>query len=276
MQTMQYFLKTGYGESTNSYGGTSLAPNSGLGQGSGASPPGFLALSSLIVNAYCQMGHGSKILSSYTRRLFHLAAVMYVDDTDLLHWPESAHIDPEDLVAHVQEATMDYGLLAQALGGILKENKCSVYFLNYKYIGGRAVLKSLQDLPAPKCFITEGDLLKPSHICIPQPLGPPVPIVTHDVTTASKMLGIHFPPAGNSAVHVEHMVQKGLDWVDSLRTKPVVSGDAWLSFYLQLYPGLSWGLVTVCMHPQRLDAQIQRVYAKALPFLGVNRNIKRE
>ena len=52
MQTMQFFLKTGYGESTSSYGGTSLAPNSGLGQGSGASPPGFLALSSLIVNAY--------------------------------------------------------------------------------------------------------------------------------------------------------------------------------------------------------------------------------
>ncbi len=136
MQTMQYFLKTGYGESTNSYGGTSLAPNSGLGQGSGASPPGFSALSSLIVNAYRRMGHGSKILSSYTRRLFHLAVVMYVDNTDLLHWPESAHIDPEDLVAHVQEATMDYGLLAQASGGILKENKCLVYFLDYKYIGG--------------------------------------------------------------------------------------------------------------------------------------------
>ena len=40
MQTMQYFLKTGYGESTSSYGGTILTPNSGLGQGSGASPPG--------------------------------------------------------------------------------------------------------------------------------------------------------------------------------------------------------------------------------------------
>jgi ribonuclease HI len=273
---MQYFLKTGYGESTSSYGGTVLVPNSGLGQGSGASPPGFSALSSLIVNAYRRLGHGAKVLSSYTRRLFHLAAVMYVDDTDLLHWPALAYIDPEELVMHVQAATTDYGLLAQASGGILKEAKCSVYFLDYKYVKGRAVLKSLQDLPTPNCFIPDGDLLQPSHISIPQPLGPPVPIVTHDVSTASKMLGVHFSPAGNSAVHVEHMVQKGLDWVDSLRTKPVASGDAWLSFYLQLYPGLSWGLVTVCMHPKRLDAQIQRIYSKALPSLGVNRNIKRE
>jgi len=49
MRTMQYVLKTGFGESTETYGGTNTSPNSGLGQGSGASPPGFMALSSLIV-----------------------------------------------------------------------------------------------------------------------------------------------------------------------------------------------------------------------------------
>jgi hypothetical protein len=65
MQTMQYVLKTGFGESTETYGGTSTSSNSELGQGSGASPPGFIALSLLIVNAYRQMGHGAKILLSY-------------------------------------------------------------------------------------------------------------------------------------------------------------------------------------------------------------------
>ncbi len=74
----------------------------------------------------------------------------------------------------------------------------------------------------------------PSHISIPQPEGPDVPIETHNSTTALKMLGIHFLPAGNSSTHVEHMVQKGMDWIDCLRTKPVFRGNAWLSFYLQL------------------------------------------
>ncbi len=59
MQTMQYVLKAGFGESTCTYGGTTAAPNSGLGQGSGAASPGFLALSSLIVNAYRRLGHGA-------------------------------------------------------------------------------------------------------------------------------------------------------------------------------------------------------------------------
>jgi hypothetical protein len=134
MATMQYVLKTDFGESVNSYGGTSLSPNSGLGQGSGASPPAFLALSSLIVNAYCQMGHGAWIRSSYLSRLFILAAVMYVDDRDLLHWPSSPYTNPEELVAHVQQATTDYTNLAQASGGILKDVKFLVYFLDYKFV----------------------------------------------------------------------------------------------------------------------------------------------
>ena len=121
----------------------------------------------------------------------------------------------------------------------------------------------------------DGEKAFPSHIYIPQPDGSESPIITHEVTTASKMLGVHFSPAGNSLTHVSHMVQKGLDWVDCLRTKPVSRSDAWLSFYLQLFPGISWGLATVCMPPTKLDSMLQRVYAKALPFLGVNCKIKR-
>ena len=138
MQTMQYVLKTRFGESIDSYGGTALSPLTGLGQGSGASPPAFMALSLLIVNAYRQMGHGARIKLSYASRLFSLCAVMYVDDTDLLHWPESPLTDPETLIHHVQTLTTDYGHLAQASGGILKEKKCSVYFLAYKFVRGRA------------------------------------------------------------------------------------------------------------------------------------------
>jgi hypothetical protein len=82
-------------------------------------------------------------------------------------------------------------------------------------------MKSLQDLLAPRLYISEGDVMYPSHIIIPQPDGMEVPIITHDVTTTSKMLGVHFSPAGNFSTHVEHTVQKGLDWVDCLCTNPL-------------------------------------------------------
>ena len=140
---MQYFLKTGFGKSSKSYSGTSDSPNSGLGQGSGASFPGFLALSLLIVNAYRRQGHGAKITLAFVEKLFSLAAVMFVNDTDILHWPPNFFIEDEELVSYVQQATTDWGHLLQASGGILKAPKCPIYFLLYKFVPGRAKLKSL-------------------------------------------------------------------------------------------------------------------------------------
>jgi hypothetical protein len=61
---------------------------------------------------------------------------MYLDDTDLLHWLPSTTTEPEELIQYVQQATTDWGKLAQASGGILKAGKCLVYFLDYKFVRG--------------------------------------------------------------------------------------------------------------------------------------------
>jgi hypothetical protein len=85
----------------------------------------------------------------------HPCCSMYVVDTNLLHWPVSPSTDPDELVAHVQRATTDWTHLAQASGGILKDKKCSVYFLDYKYTNGRAKIKSIHDLPAPSQYLSK-------------------------------------------------------------------------------------------------------------------------
>jgi hypothetical protein len=235
-----------------------------------------MALSSLIVYAYRHMGHGDRIFSLYFHQLFILAAVMYANDMDLLHWPSSPSTTPEELIEYVQVATTDWGNLSQASGGILKPAKRSVYLTLYEYLNGRAQLKSMLNLPPPVTYINWGDILLPLHITFPQPDGPAVGVATHDVVTASKMLGVHFSLAGKSATHIEHMVQKGLDWAGCLQTKPLPRCDAWLSFYLQLFLAALCRLVTVCLTPRVLDPMIQRIYAKALPSLGVNRKIKKQ
>jgi hypothetical protein len=123
---------------------------------------------------------------------------MYVDDTNLLRWPESSAMNPKELIKWVQWATKDYGCLAQAAGGILKEKKCSAYFLDYKFVRGHAKMKSLHNLPPPRIHVMDEGCIYPLHINIPQPDGPDAPIETHNVTTTSKMLGFHFSP---SAIH---------------------------------------------------------------------------
>ena len=277
LRTMHYCLRTGFGESKEMYGGTEENPFQGYGQGNCASPPGFSALSALVVNAYRRMGHGAKLTSAYSSRLFLLAAVMYVDDTDLLHWARSPSTRGDELIQQVQGSTNDWGLLGQATGGALKPEKCFLYLLDYAFPNGRARLKSLKQLPEAE-FKAEvkGKGLQPAHITVPQPDGSNAPIHTVDVFEPTKMLGIFFAPAGDSTEHVEEMCQKGHDWVDRVTARPLQTSDAWLSFMYQLFPGMSWGLVTTVIAPGKLNDLLHKVYYKALPLLGIRRTMRRE
>ncbi len=131
METMRFFLRTGFGESKQSYGGTHEQQLAGYGQGDAALGPGFTVLSSLIVKAYLCDGYGAQIYLSYYKQLLLLAAVMYVDDTDLIHWSRTLGCTPKELIAAAQTATYAWGGLGIATGAAMKPEKCYAYFLLY-------------------------------------------------------------------------------------------------------------------------------------------------
>jgi hypothetical protein len=205
----------------------------GYGQGNGTSQAAFTILNTLIINAYKRIANGAKLTSSYTARMFLLAAALYVDDTDLLHCAEFSETEDEELVEIAQGATDNFANLAQASGGTLKPSKCFVYFLTYQPMNGKMKLKPLKKLPEPACLIEvkqkDGSVAyKPSHINVLQPDGSRVPIPTMDVSVPTKMLGAYFTPIGNGVPHMEAMKENGLKWVDSLQTRPLPTQDVWL------------------------------------------------
>ena len=53
------------------------------------------------------MGNGAKMASSYTCRMFLLADVMFVDDTDLLHMTPSQDTSDKELITQVEESIED-------------------------------------------------------------------------------------------------------------------------------------------------------------------------
>ncbi len=271
---MRFFLWTGFGESKDSYGGMHEERLAGYGQGNAASGPGFTALSSLIVNAYLREGFGAKIYSSYYRRLLLLAAVMYVDDTDMIHWVQNPSCSPGDLIAAAQTATYAWGGLANATGAAMKPEKCYAYFLSYLYDNGRARLRPIQSLPPPSGYIALADgTTAPSHTRVPLPDGTLSPIPTLLNEDISLLLGVWFGPASGGATHVRAMARKGYNWVDRMKSRPLPHDLAWRSFIHQLQPGMMWGIATVVMSPLKLLEQFQRVYFRCLPSLNVNQHI---
>ncbi len=219
MQTMRFFLRTGYGELDRSYGGSTEDRTLGLGQGNAVAGPGFLAVSTQIVYAYLRDGHGAQIRTIYTDRTFTLAAVIYVDDTDNTHMPPHVTATPGELIQHSQKSTDAWGGLAIATGAALKPEKCFAYFCMYTFTNGRANMASIGNLPAPLAMILqpEGPPL-PSHMTVLLPNRISAPIPSLPPTEASLMLDNWFGPSSHGMNYIAEMCRKGHNWADRLHS----------------------------------------------------------
>ena len=85
LQTMNFWLCTASGESSETFEGTTEKPFYGLSQGSGSVPMSYLATSTQGLEAYKQRNFHSTLKSAITDCFLLLAATIFVDDTDQLH-----------------------------------------------------------------------------------------------------------------------------------------------------------------------------------------------
>ncbi len=96
--------------------------------------------------------------------------------------------------------------------------------------------------------------IAPSHLRGLLPDGTSEPIPTLKNKETSLMLGVNWGPSSGGCTHVGEMAKKGYNWADQMRSRPLPQDLAWKSFNLQLQPGMTWGIATVVMSPQKLLA----------------------
>jgi hypothetical protein len=275
METTRFFLRTGFSKSKTLYGGTHEEQLAGYGQGNAAAGQGFTAMSLLVVNAYLHDGFGARIYSSYYKLLLLLAATMYINDTDLIHWCCQSSCNQSKLIAAAHTATYAWGSLAIATGAAMKPNKCYAYFLvSYRYNPGRAKLRMVKALLESIAPVTlPSGKIAPSHLRVPLPYGTSAPIPTLRSEDASLTLCVYVGPTSGDGTHIPKMAKQGFVWADKIKSHPLPPDLAWKSFTYQLQPEMMWGIATVVMSPHRLLKQFQWVYFRCLPLLNVNCHI---
>ena len=263
IQRMRYYLRTGYGLATSSYGSSQDSKCMGLTQGSGASPGVWTAVSTVIVGAYKHQGYGAHLVGGWSQESINLAALLYVDDTDLLHNQDTTEDNQEMLVPWVQQATTHWANLLQATGGNLNPAKCYWYLLHYKFDKGEASLTSRRHLLN-------------NHLTIPQPDGSEVEITLKDPGEASEVLGVLVSPNGDGEPMLQHMVTKGYRWSRRVLKSKLHAKDAWFSFRTQAIMSVRYGIVPLMASRSSIDYTVSKWYYHCLPALGVNRTIGHE
>ena len=85
IEEMKYFLRTAYGDSKNFVGSSIELKFQGLCQGNGAVLAGWAVISITILQAHKEKGHGAHFVCPISNLSGHLAAILFMDDTDIVH-----------------------------------------------------------------------------------------------------------------------------------------------------------------------------------------------
>ncbi len=133
IQEMKFFLRTGFGDSTEFSSSKFEIKTQGLGQGNGAFPAGWAVVSICIINVHKKKGHGAHFVCPITKLRSHIAGVIYVDNTDLIHFRMDKQEDTSDTLYGPQETILNWGKLLLALGGALKPAKCFCHLISFKF-----------------------------------------------------------------------------------------------------------------------------------------------
>jgi hypothetical protein len=257
IQEMKSFLRTAYGDSNTAAGLCVDIKMQGLFQGNGATSASWVVVSITILCAYKRKGHRMKIVCPVLKLNSHIAAVLYVDDTDVIHLDLGKEETVEEAHAQLQESVLSWGNLLMATGGSLKPSKCSYHLISFDFNEkGRwkyANNHKRMDL----------------GILIPQPDDTLAGIEHLSVDQAHKTLGSITCPTGSRGGAIQQMQDKAQAWLDKAIDAKLSRRGFWFLMDRQFWLQVGFGLCnnTACF--QELSEALQRIYWKLVPLRGL-------
>jgi hypothetical protein len=137
IENIKFVFRTGYEDSKTFAGGGISIKMQGLCQGNGASPARWAVISICILRAHGNKGHSAKFLCPITKLQHHLTAILYVDDTDLLHINLTQDKWVEDVHVAIQESVNSWGNLLIATRGVLQPRKCFYSIISFEWTNSK-------------------------------------------------------------------------------------------------------------------------------------------
>ncbi len=177
-------------------------------------------ISICIIGAHGKKGHGAKFICPITHLKHHLSAILYVDDTDLLHINLSNDETVDEVHRAMQDSVYSWGNLLIATGGVLQPAKCFYLIISFEWRDGEW------------CY-ADNTLRGEFGVKVPLPRGEEAPIAHRQVGHAEKTLGAMTSPDGNSKASFQLMQEKAQTWIDAVRSRHLHRCNIWFSLKVQ-------------------------------------------
>ena len=260
IENMKYFLRTAYGDSKRCAGSRIQIKFQGMCQGSGAAAAGFCAVSIVIVRAHQRKGHAATFVCPISKRNAKLSAIIFVDDTDLIHMNLAADEDADEVHLAMQESINSWGELLIASGGKLNPDKCFAYLISYLW-NARG-----------KWRYASNEGKNEYGFSVPLPDGTSVPIRHLSVDQAEETLGVFSCPSGKQSELIKKMQTKADEWIGRAKESHLGRREIWFLVERQLWMGLKYGL---CCHSSKwsvIEDVLHKQWNQLVPMGGIIRS----
>ena len=203
------------------------------------------------LNTDHQEGYGDELTTGWLEKCQRIAAILFVDYTDLLHWHGGPTRSDEILVQHVLQARHFWAEVLQVTQDNLKLAKCYYYLLMWKFDEGEAKPHLVWETWINPIFILEPD-------------AGDVKIDRKEVNVASATLGMSSCPIASNM----YQLSKLLD--EAHTTYPCrMSGIVTAHMPSNRY-NMAWFFLT---EPAFVVEHFMDWYYQTLPYMGITTNI---
>ncbi len=230
----------------------------GLTQCNGASPAGWAVISICILGAHGKKVHGAKFYCRITNLQQHLSAILYVDDTNLLHINLSKDESVDKVHVAIQDSVNSWGNLLIATGSPLQPSKCFYSIIWFEWKNG-------------VWMYANNSLRGGFGISVPLPGGNRAAIDHKSVNHAEKTLGAMTSPDGNSGGNIRLMQEKAQQWINAIRNSHLLCRNIWFPLKVQFWPQIRYSLCSSTASFDELDRALHWQYYQILPLGGVVR-----
>jgi len=259
IQEMTHYIRTAFGDSETGYGPDALKHAlQGLLQGSGAAPPGWSAISAVLVQVMKEMGFGYSAWSMISKRAINLVCYAFVDDTDLEVTPKSPDEPTATLIQRAQQALSTWEGILRATGGALHEDKSYWYLVEVVRQNGTWQFKDQSNTPGSLFLHNNGDPKEAKRL---------------EVSEAAETLGIQKAPNGDSEAEVEYLLQKVQKWADKVTGKKYSKYELWYALQSTIMKTLEYPLPALCLTKAECDRIMAPLLKTALPRCGIQSRI---
>jgi hypothetical protein len=262
LQKAYHHVSTTFGISSQHYGGRRQPPLQGVGQGNGAGPVIWAAISTVIISVMATQGHGFNILSALSATLVLFVCYAFVDDTDIIHSASTTDTPGEEVIFEMQEVLDRWGGTLRATGGALVPKKRYWYTIDFRWDGNSWKYRNKEEMP--------GDIL------ISGVNGQKEILKRHKPSVGQETLGVIQAMDGNNKAEIAHLRNKAEDFSESMRTGFLSKNDAWYALTATIFKTMEYPMATTTMNEKEWNYIISPILRVGLPRTGIDRSFPRD